>query len=82
MDRVSDIVSFVRGERRPLKRFELLLEISKLSMYCGSWPKGSFVEWGAALNAAIAAGRLVESDGKVRFPVEVEPALAVQLSLF
>ena len=78
----SDIVEYLKGERRPMKRQELAAAIQRDACHNPAWPKATFEQWTDAINAAVRAGEFVlvnESVWLATKPVEKKPD---QLELF
>lgn len=73
----------MRSERAPIPRSRLLLDLVRLGSHSGGqWPRASLGQWEAALDAAIADGALIESNGKVRLPPIEQPRQESQMELF
>lgn len=79
----NDIVEWLAGERVPVRRSDVLLEITKLARHCKLWPVATYEEWDAAIDEAIRDGRVVEENCKVRLrPTECKSGPSKQLELF
>ena len=79
---IGDLIDFVRAERLPISRQSLLVEISRLGTYAKAWARANHSQWEAALDAAIADGALIETNGKVCLAPVVKSGEDVQLELF
>lgn len=62
-DLATDIVEYLRGERRRMTRQELALRIVKEAAHNAAWPRASYEAWEAAIASAVKAGAL-QSDGQ------------------
>jgi hypothetical protein len=83
---IESVVEWVRGERVPRTRLQVVMEITCLASHCKLWPMAMVSEWNEAVDAACKQGLLVESDGVLRLvtvaATEPEPMEAKQLELF
>ena len=78
----TDIVEYLRGERKPMKRTELAASIQREATHNHAWPKATFEQWLQAIDDAVKAGELdlvIETVWIKAKPVE---AKAEQMELF
>ena len=78
----TDIVEYLKGERKPMKRQELCVSIVRESAHNHAWPKATHEQWMAAINAAIRAGELVLTDEVLRLAVKQAEKKPEQMELF
>jgi hypothetical protein len=78
----TDVVEFLRGERRPMKRQELAASIQREATHNPAWPKATFEQWTQAINDAVRAGELVLDGETVRLAVKPSQSNEKQLDLF
>ena len=62
MSLASDVVEYLRGERRKMTRQELALRIVKEAAHNAAWPKVTYEAWEAAIASAVKSGAL-QCDG-------------------
>ena len=78
----TDVVEYLRGERRKMTRQHLCISIVNEAAHNPAWPKATFEQWEAAVTIAIKQGALLV-EGQVVWlaekPVEKKPE---QLDLF
>jgi hypothetical protein len=77
----SEIVEFFRGEKRPLKRQELIALIVREAAINRAWTSASYEQWDRALAGAVRAGELV-LDGEVIRAKVLTPKVNSQMELF
>jgi hypothetical protein len=81
----SEIVEFLRGERKPMQRQALCVAIQKEATHNPAWAKASIEQWDKALAAAVKAGELVLGGGTgdvVRLAVKPLEVKHNQMELF
>jgi hypothetical protein len=78
----SEIVEFLRGERKPMQRQALCVAIQKEATHNPAWAKASIEQWDKALAAAVKAGELVLTGDVVWLPNKVVEPVDKQLDLF
>ena len=59
MTLATDIVEYLRGERRKMTRQQLCVAIVREAAHNSAWPKATHEQWEAAIAAAVKAGALV-----------------------
>jgi hypothetical protein len=78
----NDIVEYLKGERRPMKRQELCVAIVKEASHNHAWPKATHQEWMQAINAAVRDGALVLVNESVWLATKPVEKKSEQLDLF
>lgn len=78
----KDVIEFLRGERRPMKRAELCIAIQKAAAHNKAWPRASFADWMLAINEAASAGELVLLGESIWLPSKPPIAKPRQQELF
>jgi len=83
MNLTSDITDFVTNViARPCKQSEAISEIIKMATHNPAWPTASYEQWQAAIDQAVASGRLTRVSETVWIPVKVVEKKAVQKEMF
>jgi hypothetical protein len=82
MNLQTDIVEYLKGERRPMKRQELCVSIVKEASHNHAWPKATHEEWMLAINAAVRDGALVLVNESVWLATKPVEPVDRQLDLF
>ena len=78
----TDIVQFLKGERKPTRRQELCALITRAAVHNPAWPKATYEQWNAAIAKAISLG-LIQCDGQtVWLPKSEAKPKSEQLDLF
>jgi len=78
----TDVVEYLRGERRTMKRQELAASIQREATHNPAWPKATFEQWTQAIDDAVRAGELVLDGETVRLAVKAVAKSETQLELF
>jgi len=78
----TDLIEFLRGERKPMQRQILCAAIQREAAYNAAWPRATIKEWDRALAAAVKAGELVLTGDVVWLPAKVAEPVDKQLDLF
>lgn len=63
MNLVADIVEFIKSNRGPVNRREIIVEMVSVSSRCKLWPMASYEQWDAAIEHAIRDGLIIATDG-------------------
>jgi len=67
-DLVSDVVEFIRSNRVPVKRQDIVVELITIAAHSGGvWPRASSQEWNAAIDAAVGRELLAVSGDRKEF---------------
>ena len=83
MSLVNDITDFIVNViARPCKSCEVIPEIIKMATHNPAWPTASYAQWQAAIDQAVAAGKLTRLSETIWIPVVVAEAKEVQKELF
>jgi hypothetical protein len=78
----TDLVEFLRGERKPMQRQALCVAIQREATHNPAWAKASIEQWDKALTAAVKAGELVLTGDVVWFAEQPTNSKPEQLDLF
>jgi len=78
----TDLVEFLRGERKPMQRQALCVAIQREATHNPAWLKASIEQWDKALTSAVKAGELVLTGDVVWFPAKVAEPTVKQMDLF
>jgi hypothetical protein len=83
MNLASDITDYITNViARPCKQSEAISEIIKMATHNPAWPKASYEQWQAAIDQAVASGKLTRVSETVWIPVKVVEKKAVQKEMF
>ena len=82
MTLASDIVEYLRGERRKMTRQQLCVAIVREASHNAAWPKATHEQWEAAIAAAVKAGELVVDGDMVSLAVKPVAKSETQMELF
>jgi hypothetical protein len=82
MTLATDIVEYLRGERKPMKQKELAASIQREATHNPAWPKATFEQWVEAIREAVKAGELELNGEMVWLRVKPVEADEKQLDLF
>ena len=81
----TDLIEFLRGERKPMRRQMLCAAIQREAAYNAAWPRATIEEWDKALAEAVKAGELVlggDTGDVVWLPVKAVKPAEKQMDLF
>lgn len=81
MSNKDAIVEYVTNCRVPMSKWEIAGDLANLGQHGADWPRATANNWLRELENLIKDGVLVEVEGSVRVPVEVDDR-PIQRSLF